>query len=287
MEGPKNAPPEDLGIYYRSVSTLFKIVEERRELLKITVSVNLLEVYNEEIHDLLIPKKEQKSLEIRRNATEGVFIENLTEVPVSSAEEVVEVLTQGNGNRAITSTAMNEQSSRSHSMLVVKVRTITTETQKESGAALTLIDLAGSERPSKSNVTGQAMKEAQHINKSLSALADVIAARGMKSAHVPYRNSKLTALLQDSLGGDSKTLMLVHCRPTGDNISETLCTLNFATRVRAVEMGPPQKAPGGGKGPPGGGKGPPGGGAKGGAPQPAGGAPRQRPGGRPRPGGAG
>ena len=132
MEGPKNAPPEDLGIYYRSVSTLFKIVEERRELLKISVSVNLLEVYNEEIHDLLIPKKEQKSLEIRRNATEGIFIENLTEVPVSSAEEVVEVLTRGNGNRAITSTAMNEQSSRSHSMLVVKVRTVTTETQKES-----------------------------------------------------------------------------------------------------------------------------------------------------------
>ena len=237
MEGPKNAPPEDLGIYYRSVSTLFKIVEERRELLKITVSVNLLEVYNEEIHDLLIPKKEQKSLEIRRNATEGVFIENLTEVPVSSAEEVVEVLTQGNGNRAITSTAMNEQSSRSHSMLVVKVRTITTETQKESGAALTLIDLAGSERPSKSNVTGQAMKEAQHINKSLSALADVIAARGMKSAHVPYRNSKLTALLQDSLGGDSKVLMFMNCSPVLYNAGETLCSLRFGQRCKAVQLG--------------------------------------------------
>ena len=102
---------------------------------------------------------------------------------------------------------------------------------------LTLVDLAGSERLSKSEATGQARKEAQHINKSLSALADVIAARATKQAHIPYRNSKLTSLLQDSLGGDSKTLMLVHCRPTADNLSETICTLNFASRVRAVELG--------------------------------------------------
>jgi kinesin family protein C2/C3 len=114
-------------------------------------------------------------------------------------------------------------------------------------AALTLVDLAGSERLSKSQVTGQARKEAQHINLSLSALADVMAAAASKQAHIPYRNSKLTALLQESLGGDSKTLMLVHCRPTADNIAETLCTLNFATRVRAVELGPPKARS---KGPP-------------------------------------
>jgi kinesin family protein C2/C3 len=239
----------------------------------ITVSVNLLEVYNEEIHDLLIPKKDQTSLEIRRGP-QGIFVENLTTVPVESAKQVLEVLAEGNLNRAVTSTAMNEQSSRSHSMLVVNVNTVTHGTDKKSSAALTLVDLAGSERPSKSNVTGQAMKEAQHINKSLSALADVIAARGMKSAHVPYRNSKLTALLQESLGGDSKTLMLVHCRPTGDNISETLCTLNFATRVRAVEMGPS----GGGNKKQGGG-----GGEGGGAPPGGPGGGKQRPAGRPRP----
>ena len=98
------------------------------------------------------------------------------------------------------------------------------------------MDLAGSERLSKSEAQGQSRKEAQHINKSLSALADVIAARGAKQAHVPYRNSKLTSLLEESLGGDSKTLMLVHCRPTADNIGETICTLNFASRVRNVEM---------------------------------------------------
>ena len=84
----------------------------------------------------------------------------------------------------------------------------------------------------------QARKEAQHINLSLSALADVMAAAASKQSHIPYRNSKLTALLQESLGGDSKTLMLVHCRPTADNLQETICTLNFATRVRAVELGP-------------------------------------------------
>ena len=107
----------------------------------------------------------------------------------------------------------------------------------QSYAQLTLIDLAGSERLSKSEAAGQARVEAQHINKSLSALADVIAARASKQAHVPYRNSKLTALLQDSLSGDSKTLMHVHCRPTVDNLSETVCTLNFASRVRNVELG--------------------------------------------------
>jgi kinesin family protein C2/C3 len=283
MEGPKDASEDDLGIYYRSVRQLFQIVDERKELITITVSVNLLEVYNEEIHDLLIPKQdrpEKGGLEIRRGP-QGIFVEWLTEVPVTSAKHVLEVLAEGNKNRAVTSTAMNEQSSRSHSMLVVKVQTLTHGTDKQSSAALTLVDLAGSERPSKSNVTGQAMKEAQHINKSLSCLADVIAARGAKSSHVPYRNSKLTALLQESLGGDSKTLMLVHCRPTGDNISETLCTLNFATRVRAVEMGPAGGGGGGGakKKPPlaadgqapgAPGEGPPGGG-------------KPRPGGRPRP----
>jgi kinesin family protein C2/C3 len=241
---------EQLGIYFRSVQELFRVVEKRQEFMKIEVTVNLLEVYNEEIHDLLVDKGAQQSLEIRRDGHK-IFIPGLSTVPVASAKEVMDVLQQGNSNRAVTSTAMNAQSSRSHSLLIVNVATSSTLAGEvemvTKSAALTLVDLAGSERLSKSQVTGQARKEAQHINLSLSALADVMAAAASKQAHIPYRNSKLTALLQESLGGDSKTLMLVHCRPTADNIAETLCTLNFATRVRAVELGPPKARS---KGPP-------------------------------------
>ena len=233
------------------VQELFKIVEERAAFMAIEVTVNLLEIYNEDIRDLLIPKAKNgasQGLEIRRGP-QGIFVPGLTSVPVSGAAEVMEVLSKGNLNRSVTATAMNAESSRSHSLLIVTVTTTNKTTGRALSASLTLVDLAGSERLSKSEVTGQARKvrraalvvlrvagrplhsettqksascpasaqrngcpdlqEAQHINMSLSALADVVAARAQKQAHVPYRNSKLTALLQESLGGDSKTLMLV------------------------------------------------------------------------------
>ncbi|KAL0348061.1 UNVERIFIED_CONTAM: Kinesin-like protein KIN-14F [Sesamum angustifolium] len=143
----------------------------------------------------------------------------------------------GHKNRAVGSTAMNDRSSRSHSCLTVHVqgRDLT------SGAVLRgcmhLVDLAGSERLDKTEAVGDRLKEAQHINKSLSALGDVIASLAQKQTHVPYRNSKLTQLLQDSLGGQAKTLMFVHISPEYDALGETLSTLKFAERVSTVELG--------------------------------------------------
>merc|ERR1712190_655144 len=142
----------------------------------------------------------------------------------------------GSQNRATSTTDMNEQSSRSHSIVTVRTQCTLKGSDTYIGK-INLIDLAGSENVNKSGVTGQGMKEAQNINKSLSALGDVIGSLVAKSGHVPYRNSKLTMMLKDSLGGDSKTLMIVQSSPAQGNVTETLSSLNFASRARNVELG--------------------------------------------------
>jgi kinesin family protein C2/C3 len=136
---------------------------------------------------------------------------------------------------------MNEHSSRSHMMLTVSISSEHKATRVVSRGKLNLVDLAGSERLDKSGATGVALKEAQNINKSLSALGDVIAARASKQGHIPFRNSTLTYLLQDSLSQDSKTLMFVCVSPVIYNAEETFCSLNFASRVRSVELGKASK----------------------------------------------
>jgi hypothetical protein len=143
--------------------------------------------------------------------------------------------------RSQSRTNMNEHSSRSHMMLTVTITSEHRPTGTSSRGKLNLVDLAGSERISKTGATGQALKEAQNISKSLSALGDVIAARGAKQTHVPFRNSTLTYLLQDSLSQDSKTLMFVCISPVIYNAEETFCSLNFAARVRSVELGKASK----------------------------------------------
>ena len=136
---------------------------------------------------------------------------------------------------------MNQESSRSHLILTIKLKGENKTTNETISSTLNLIDLAGSERISKSEVQGQQLKEAQNINKSLSYLGDVIAARASKASHVPYRNCKLTYLLQDALSGDSKCLMFVCANPCPENAGESLCSLNFASRVRNVELGKAKK----------------------------------------------
>jgi kinesin family protein C2/C3 len=178
----------------------------------------------------------QERLEIRQGE-HGNYVPNLTIVPVTHMDQVLDLLALADRNRSTASTNMNEHSSRSHLMLSVVVESTNRISGVTTWGKLHLVDLAGSERISKSGAAGQALKEAQAINKSLSALGDVIMSRAQKSAHVPFRNSTLTHLLQDSLSGDAKTLMFVCISPVMYNAEETFCSLTFAARVRTVELG--------------------------------------------------
>lgn len=232
MEGT----PENPGIYYRTFKELFDIIKERGVDYKYELTTALIEVYNEELHDLLLePGKPAKKLAVRQGPS-GNTVPDLTARVVRSTDEVTEALRFGSSNRAVGHTDMNAHSSRSH--LIVQVQAAITMPGKNEPkiAKMNLIDLAGSERLTKSGAVGQAAKEAAFINKSLSALGDVINARATKQSHCPYRNSTLTYLLQDSLGGESKTLMLLQVSPSETNFDETSCSLTFGARVNAVEM---------------------------------------------------
>ncbi|KAH9722689.1 kinesin-like protein KIN-14K [Citrus sinensis] len=167
----------------------------------------------------------------------GLAVPDASMHPVTSTEDVLELMDIGLKNRAIGATALNERSSRSHSVVTVHVRGKDLKTGIPLHGNLHLVDLAGSERVDRSEATGDRLKEAQHINKSLSALGDVIFALAQKSPHVPYRNSKLTQILQSSLGGQAKTLMFVQLNPDVNSYSESLSTLKFAERVSGVELG--------------------------------------------------
>ncbi|KAG2402367.1 Kinesin-like protein [Vigna angularis] len=175
------------------------------------------------------------TLEIRNSSHNGINVPDANLVPVSSTSDVLKLMNLGQNNRAVSSTAMNDRSSRSHSCLTVHVHGRELASGNSLRGCIHLVDLAGSERVDKSEVTGDRLKEAQHINKSLSALGDVIASLAQKQSHVPYRNSKLTQLLQDSLGGQAKTLMFVHVSPEPDAIGETISTLKFAERISILK----------------------------------------------------
>ncbi|RYR19360.1 hypothetical protein Ahy_B03g064124 isoform F [Arachis hypogaea] len=167
----------------------------------------------------------------------GLAVPDASMHSVNSMTDVLELMNIGMTNRATSATALNERSSRSHSVLSIHVRGTDLKTNTLLRGCLHLVDLAGSERVDRSEATGDRLKEAQHINKSLSALGDVIFALAQKSSHVPYRNSKLTQLLQSSLGGQAKTLMFVQLNPDVASYSETISTLKFAERVSGVELG--------------------------------------------------
>jgi len=237
-----NGPPENRGCNLRALHDLFvKSKERRRDQIEDVITVSVLEIYNESIRDLLRdPSKGMKKLEVRRGER-GNYVPDLTTVEVHDDAEVLELMDMADSVRAAASTDMNEHSSRSHMLLSVHVDTLHKSSGMRTFSKLHLVDLAGSERINKSNATGQALKEAQNINKSLSALGDVIAARGADQKHVPFRNSTLTHLLQDSISQDSKTLMFCCISPVTYNVDETFCTLNFASRVGNVELGKASK----------------------------------------------
>ncbi|EPS72260.1 hypothetical protein M569_02493, partial [Genlisea aurea] len=239
MEGT----PENRGVNYRTLETLFRMSEERCNSMKFELFVSMLEVYNEKIKDLLVESSNQpaKKLEIKQSAEGNQEVPGLVEACVHGTDEVWGLLKAGSQIRSVGSTNSNEQSSRSHCLVRVTVVGENLFNGQRTKSHLWLVDLAGCERLSRIDAEGERLKESQFINKSLSALGDVISALASKSSHVPYRNSKLTHMLQSSLGGDCKTLMFVQISPNIADLGETLCSLNFASRVRGVEHGPAKK----------------------------------------------
>ncbi|KFK43213.1 hypothetical protein AALP_AA1G095200 [Arabis alpina] len=237
MMGPNELTEESLGVNYRALSDLFQLSSERKETFSYNISVQMLEIYNEQVRDLLATNGQTSRLEIRNNSPDGINVPEATLVPVSTTSDVIYLMNLGQKNRAVSATAMNDRSSRSHSCLTVHVQGKDLTSGAILRGSMHLVDLAGSERIDKSEVTGDRLKEAQHINKSLSALGDVIASLSQKNNHIPYRNSKLTQLLQDALGGQAKTLMFIHISPELETLGETISTLKFAERVATVELG--------------------------------------------------
>ncbi|KAK8266681.1 hypothetical protein V6Z12_D12G262700 [Gossypium hirsutum] len=241
MSGPNVSSKEDWGVNYRALNDLFQTSQSRKSSIIYEVGVQIIEIYNEQVRDLLVNDSSQRRFGIwSPSQPNGLAVPEASMHSVKSTTEVLELMNIGLRNRAVGSTALNERSSRSHSVLTVHVRGTEIKTNAVLHGSLHLVDLAGSERVDRSEATGDRLREAQHINKSLSALGDAIFALAQKNAHVPYRNSKLTQVLQSSLGGKAKTLMFVHLNPDVDSYSETISTLKFAQRFSGVELGAPQ-----------------------------------------------
>ncbi|XP_066194136.1 kinesin-like protein KIFC1 [Sylvia atricapilla] len=242
MEGPEPAgPPEHRGMIPRAVRHLFLGAQEQAGRgWQFHFSVSFLEIYNEALRDLLLAKGEKGSeLEIRRLAPDSdeLHVPNLTWVPVDSEEQVLELLERARSQRSVARTALNERSSRSHSVFQLRIQGQHAARDLRCASSLTLVDLAGSERLEKSGSVGSRLRETQSINSSLSALGLVISALCNKEAHVPYRNSKLTFLLQNSLGGQAKVLMFVAISPLEKNFAESLNSLRFASKVNECVIG--------------------------------------------------
>lgn len=230
---------EQKGINTRALERLFQIIEDRKETEVSTVTVSVLEIYCEQIRDLLATKKEAAGLsyEVKQGGPYGTYVTNLKEIPVTSPRDIDSIMATAQTHRSEGMTNMNEHSSRSHMLLYIIVRTTNKQTNMQGYGKLSLIDLAGSERLDKSGAEGQRMKEAVSINKSLSSLGDVIAGLAQNSKHVPFRNSVLTFLLQDSMAGQAKVLMFVCVSPASYNASESGSSLLFASRARGVAFG--------------------------------------------------
>ena len=233
MEGPTETA-EDLtssaqrGVIQRSVELIFSSADKLQETgWEIDIKVKFIELYLDQVRDLLSDKK-------NNCISSGNRIEEGSVHPVKSIEDVYPLLTKAAGRRAKAETALNERSSRSHSIFQLHI--VAQREDKVRKGTLNLIDLAGSERVADSGVTGDRLKETKEINKSLAFLGDVISALKSKNAYVPYRSTKLTFLLQDYFGGDAKTLMFVNINPRYDSHNETLNSLRFASKVNSCSI---------------------------------------------------
>ncbi|CAG2247375.1 KIF5 [Mytilus edulis] len=222
------------GIIPRIIADIFNYIYQMDENLEFHIKVSYFEIYMDKIKDLLDISK--TNLSVHEDKNKVTYVKGATERFVSSPEEVMEAIEEGKSNRHVAVTNMNEHSSRSHSVFLINVKQEHLETEKKLNGKLYLVDLAGSEKVSKTGAEGAVLDEAKNINKSLSALGNVISALadGNKS-HVPYRDSKLTRILQESLGGNARTTIVICCSPASYNESETKSTLMFGQRAKTIK----------------------------------------------------
>ncbi|XP_026139166.1 kinesin-like protein KIF13A isoform X5 [Carassius auratus] len=236
---------EQPGLIPRLCCSLFeRVSRDQNESQSFKVEVSYMEIYNEKVRDLLDPKGSRQSLKVREHKVLGPYVDGLSQLAVMGFEDIESLMSEGNKSRTVAATNMNEESSRSHAVFSVIVTQTLYDLQSgnsgEKVSKISLVDLAGSERVSKTGAAGERLKEGSNINKSLttlgcviSALADQSAGKG-KSKFVPYRDSVLTWLLKDNLGGNSKTAMIATISPAADNYEETLSTLRYADRAKRI-----------------------------------------------------
>ncbi|XP_036111263.1 kinesin-like protein KIF13A isoform X2 [Molossus molossus] len=236
---------EQLGLIPRLCCALFKRISlEQNESQTFKVEVSYMEIYNEKVRDLLDPKGSRQSLKVREHKVLGPYVDGLSQLAVTSFEDIESLMSEGNKSRTVAATNMNEESSRSHAVFNIIITQTLYDLQSgnsgEKVSKVSLVDLAGSERVSKTGAAGERLKEGSNINKSLttlglviSSLADQAAGKG-KNKFVPYRDSVLTWLLKDNLGGNSQTSMIATISPAADNYEETLSTLRYADRAKRI-----------------------------------------------------
>jgi len=231
--------PEDpryQGLIPRMINAVFEEIEQADENLEFVVKVSYVELYREKIRDLL--ETRSSSLAIREHKSGGIYIEGVQEPYVVSSEEVLWHLEEGGHNRATSATRMNETSSRSHAVFIFRLIAEDKRTHSKKMSKLMMVDLAGSEKVRKTQAQGQRLEEAKGINQSLSTLGRVIQGLTTNKGHIAYRDSKLTRLLSDSLGGNSKTCIIVTCSPCEYNVEETISTLRFGVNCKKVKNKP-------------------------------------------------
>ncbi|QCD81841.1 kinesin-like protein KIN-14E isoform X2 [Vigna unguiculata] len=227
------------GLTPRAIAELFRILRRDNNKYSFSLKTYMVELYQDTLIDLLAPKNgKHLKLDIKKDSTGMVVVENVTVMSISTIEELNTIIQRGSERRHISGTQMNDESSRSHLILSIVIESTNLQSQSVARGKLSFVDLAGSERVKKSGSTGSQLKEAQSINKSLSALADVISALSSGGQHTPYRNHKLTMLMSDSLGGNAKTLMFVNVSPAESNLDETHNSLMYASRVRSIVNDP-------------------------------------------------
>ncbi|EHY53689.1 Kinesin heavy chain [Exophiala dermatitidis] len=225
--------PDKKGIIPRITEQIFdSILVHGSAQIEYTVGISYLEIYMERIRDLLNPVMDNLPI---NEGPKGPYVKGLREIYVNTVDEVYTAMHLGQRSRVTASTNMNLESSRSHSIFLVTINQKDVNTGSQKSGMLYLVDLAGSEKVGKTGASGQTLEEAKKINKSLSALGMVInALTDGKSTHVPYRDSKLTRILQESLGGNSRTTLIINCSPSSYNDAETVSTLRFGMRAKTI-----------------------------------------------------